>query len=122
MQIPNNGNIISQVGVRTVGDSGQCYNIRVDLTGCVATVDGTPVANSYEMDNIQVQRTLNLVRISVPNCEDESNLIMDVTCSDNPEPMIRFNIVRGLNLRPTSHGLLGNLQSVCCRQHGTMLT
>ena len=106
MQIPDNGNIISQVGVRAVGDSGQCYNVRVDLTGCEASVDGNSVASSFDDDGIRVRRTLNRVRISVPNCENK-NLIIVVTCSLLPEPMIRFDIMRGLNLRPTSHGLLG---------------
>ena len=106
MQMPDNGNIISQVGVRAVGDSGQCYNVRVDLTGCATSVDGSPVTSSFNESGIRVRRTLNRVRISVPNCENK-NLVMVVTCSLLPEPMIRFDIMRGLNLRPTSHGLLG---------------
>ena len=106
MQTQDNGNIISQVGVRAVGDSGQCYNVRVDLTGCALSVDGIPMNTTFDEDGIRVRRTLNRVRISVPNCENK-NLVMVVTCSFLPEPMIRFDIMRGLNLRPTSHGLLG---------------
>ena len=72
----------------------------------MASVNGNPVVDSFYSNGIRVRRLLNRVRISVPNCENK-NLVMMVTCQNRPEPMIRFDIMRGLNLKPTSHGLLG---------------
>ena len=107
MQVPDNGNIISRVTARAVGNSGKCYNINVTLAGCAAWVDGVPVSPSFMEDGIRVRRFADKrVRINVPNCEIK-NLVMMVTCQDDPQPMIRFDVARGLNLRPTSHGLLG---------------
>ena len=49
------------------------------------------------------------VRISVPNCENVQ-LVMWIVCEEvRGEGMLRFIITRGVNLRPTSHGLLGKL-------------
>ena len=109
---PDDGNIINTIGVRAVADNNVCYNIRVDLVGCMASVNGNPVVDSFYSSGIRVRRLLNRVRISVPNCENK-NLVMMVTCQNRPEPMIRFDIMRGLNLKPTSHGLLGKWVRDC---------
>jgi len=39
MDIPENGNIISRIGVRAVPNSGLCKNVRVELDGCRAFID-----------------------------------------------------------------------------------
>ena len=111
-------NVVEQIGVRAVGSSGTCYNIRVyesDTEGiCVASVDNTTVGSGgIEVDGIRVRRIMDRVRISVPNCEN-INLVMWVTCEErNGLRMLRFDISRGLTLRPTSHGLIGT----SCRDH-----
>ena len=106
-------NFVEQIGVRAVGNSGSCYNIRVyesDTDGfqCIATVDNTTVGLSgIEIDGIRVRQIMDRVRISVPNCENV-NLVMWVTCElRNRLRMLRFDVSRGLTLRPTSHGLIG---------------
>ena len=113
MNNPDNGNIISEIGVRAVGSSGQCINIRVYQQGsrCLYEVDGVPMtADRVVIDDVRVRRIRDdKIRIYVPNCE-EFNLVMGVTCQVvEGQEMLRYDISRGLNLRPTSHGLLGEL-------------
>ena len=107
MNIPENGNIISQIGVLAKPNAGQCKNVRVELEGCRAFIDDVEVIGVRNEEGVAVRRMRNRVRISVPNC-DNLNLVMWVMCQNNSgQPMIRFVITRGLNLRPSSHGLLG---------------
>ena len=109
MDIPENGNIISHIGVRAVPHSGLCKNIRVELDGCRAFIDDTEVIGSREEEGVEVRRMRNRVRISVPNCAN-LRLVMWAMCQNiSRQTMLRFVITRGLNLRPTSHGLLGML-------------
>ena len=104
MNIPENGNIISRIGVRAV-----CKNVRVELDGCRAFIDGTEVIGLREEQGVEVRRMRSRVRISVPNC-DNLRLVMWVMCQNiSGQTMLRFVITRGLNLRPTSHGLIGTL-------------
>jgi len=109
INIPENGNIISRVGVRAVSNSGFCKNVRVELDGCRAFIDGTEVIGLREEQGVEVRRMRSRVRISVPNC-DNLRLVMWVMCQNiSGQTMLRFVITRGLNLRPTSHGLIGTL-------------
>jgi hypothetical protein len=120
MDNPEEGNIIRAVGVRARGlSASSCHNIRVDLEGCSAFVE-TPDGNvqslasmeNFESDGISVRKYPSRVRISAPNCENVM-LVMWVICeSRNNQDMIKFVIARGLNLRPSSHGLLGMCSSI----------
>ena len=114
-------NIIDQIGVRAVDNSGTCKNIQVNVDGCSAIVGGVPLAASsrYNSRGISVRRYSNRVRISVPNC-NELSLVMWVICEtrtiDDPfgedgtvtGNMIKFVVMRGLNFgHRQAHGLLG---------------
>lgn len=110
-------NIINSIAVTAEGNSGNCRDIRVDLDGCAASVSPPGRGNlvtlgsggTLQEDGISVRQYSDRVRIAVPNC-DQAMLVMYVVCqrsaAESPD-MIRFSIVRGVNLRPTSHGLLG---------------
>ena len=117
MNNPEEGNIINAIGVRAKGLSdNSCHNIRVDLDGCSANIDrpdGSSVSlasmQSFEQDGISVRKYPRRVRIAAPNCENVM-LVMWVICENrNNNDMIKFVIARGVNLRPTSHGLLGRI-------------
>ena len=111
MSDPSNGNIISKIGVLAEDSNGVCQQIEADLDGCIARVNGNNVT-LYNQDGIHVMRRTNRIRISVPNCE-RTDLVMWVICEVQEEqPMIRFVVARGFNLRPTSHGLVGKSSSV----------
>lgn len=110
-------NIINTIGVRarTLGEI--CFNIRVEVMGCRVAVSNSSNellrnldTHIYEVDDISIRQYSDRVRITVPNC-DQLALIMWVVCEQgdgiNIPDMIRFKITRGLNLKPTSHGLLG---------------
>ena len=120
----NDFNIINAIAVRAEGRSGNCRDIRVDLEGCAASVsqigggdlialNSIPGSNGHlDEDGISVWQKNDRVRIAVPNC-DQLKLVMYVVCErsrtpENPD-MIRFVVTRGVNLRPSSHGLLGEL-------------
>ncbi len=107
-------NIISSIGIKAQDNDGNCRDIRVDLDQCsVSTgMSGAPLIlmdePEFSQSGISIRRRMtDRVRVSVPNC-DNVQLIMWVVCERGaPVDMIRFHISRGLNLRPTSHGLLG---------------
>ena len=109
-------NVVTQIGVRAVGESGDCWDIQVGLDGCTATVNGDgPPSGSF--DGIRVKQYASRVRISVPNCAD-NKLVMWVFCRKGQveDPVtwvyynvsfIRFVVMRGLNLDESSHGIIG---------------
>ena len=119
MNNPEEGNIISSIGVRAKGMAdNSCHNICVDLDGCSATVESPgndPVSlnnmQSMQQDGISVRKYPSRVRIAAPNCENVM-LVMWVICEMAPrnnQDMIKFVIARGVNLRASSHGLLGKI-------------
>ena len=105
-------NFIQMIGVRAVGSSGVCQNIRVfeDVNGTCSAMrmgETNVLPPMTELDGIVVRRVRNRIRISVPNCE-HINLVMWITCEQRSGVRsLRFDISRGRNLRPTSHGLIG---------------
>lgn len=120
-------NIIDKIGIRAVDSEGVCRNIEVGINGqqCTTTIDGATVNDTFVMNDITIRiRNPNRVRISVPNCQSRASLVMWVSCekqeffsrtranADGSAVVfegfaIRFVITRGLNLRDTSHGILG---------------
>ena len=131
MNNPEEGNIINSIGVRAAGLSdNSCHNIQVDLDGCSATVtrpDGSSVSLSnmqrFEEDGISVRKYARRVRISTPNCENVM-LVMWVICEtrNNDQDMIKFVIARGVNLRASSHGLLGMPPKIMHMRHCVFLS
>ena len=117
----NNLNVVTQIGVTAVGNSGVCTNIAVNLRrNCETLVNGEPSA-IVRVDGIQTKRyaSSSRVRISVPNCGD-TMLVMWVFCKSSqiqdpttlayyPINYIQYVVMRGLNLNDKSHGLIGNL-------------
>ncbi len=116
-----NLNVIDRIGVRTVDDNGECVNILVDIDQCSASVDNASLnlMERYSSGGVSVKRYSNRVRISVPNCNDQT-LVMWVICEsrtvDNPDipgatitaDMIKFVVMRGLNTGSSNaHGLIG---------------
>ena len=111
-------NVVDAIGVRARVNS-TCYNIRVGLSGCQATVNGASFTDIYRMDGITVREFNNRVRIAVPNGDESgSSLVMWIFCMEGTTEdqvtseilyfrMMRFVVMRGLNLAPTSHGLIG---------------
>ena len=101
------GNIMSKIGVLAEDSKGTCQQIRVDLEGCTASVNGQNVSDYYQNGIRVVQRRGKRVRIVTPNCGD-SDVVMWVICEVRmKEPMIKFVISKGDGLRPSSHGLIG---------------
>ena len=109
-------NVIDAVTVRAKDSADVCRDIRMQLDGCSVTVDGVPVNGTYSMNDISVRKYPSRVRISVPNCA--SSVVMWMLCERGPLPnpmsgndvqmdLIKFVLARGVNLNPTSHGVLG---------------
>ena len=101
------GNFISNLGVLAEDNSGVCQETEVDLTGCTVRVNGEVITTVYNRDGINIRRHTNRVRIVVPNCQNVG-LVLWVICEvRSGQNMIKLVTVRGFNLRPTSHGLIG---------------
>ena len=116
MKEPTDGNVISQIAMRAASNSDQCYNIHVARNGCIASMssqssnleDFIRVEDRFSSDGISIRKYAERVRITVPNCENVM-LVMWVICETrNDQAMIKFVIARGIALRQTSHGLIGN--------------
>ena len=112
---PASGNIVSEVGIKAVDSRGDCLNIGVSLrTQCMPVITGsgtTTVLSRYNAHGVSVRRHRKGVRVAVPNCEN-TRLVMWVLCDEvRGQRMVKFVVARGVNLRPTAHGILGTL---CC--------
>ncbi len=111
-------NVITRIGVSAVDALEQCVYIEVGVdNGCMPTVRSSDMdavtTPRFNARGVLVAKRRNYVRISVPNC-GRQRLVMYISCesqadSDLGVPMLRFDITRGINLSPTSHGLLGVL-------------
>ena len=115
MDIPENGNIISKIGVAATDTEGDCIRIEVSVDDCVPVVNGN--RNTSYNENGVTASLLNgrvtRARISVPNCDNGrfDNLVFWVVCQDiGGQNMIKFQVMRGSNLQPDAHGLVGMLQ------------
>ena len=114
MNIPANGNIISDVGVFAYDNAGGCINILVDVNDCIPVVNGVPYADTaYNANGVTARRRNNRARITVPNCNNDrdfDDLVFWVVCQNiEGQRMIKFQVLRGSGLIPDSHGLLGNM-------------
>ena len=108
------GNIISSMGVRATDNSGSCQNISViqdQISGkCELYASGVQITGEYELAGISAKLSSDStkVHVSVPNCAERLPLVMLFKCQNVADRfMIRFDIMHGVSLRPTSHGLLG---------------
>ena len=111
MNIPANGNIISQIGVLAYDTAGGCAFIMVDVNDCIPVVNGVPYNDTvYDMNGVTARRRNGRARITVPNCDGEADdLVFWVVCQDIAgQRMIKFQVLRGSALQPDSHGLIGN--------------
>ena len=110
-------NFISDIGIRAVDMNRNCIDIRVSVAqNCTPEIrrgnDDIIVTSRFDGGRVSVRKSGPLVRISVPNCGSRQ-LVMSVRCREvNAQPQLRFDIMRGANLSPTSHGLLGELCSI----------
>lgn len=115
-------NVITNVGITAKDSSGRCVLIEIGVgNNCQPIVrsedldgDGEldPVNTTmYNSNSVHVSRRRTHVRVSVPNCGN-TRLVMYASCSrleDSNTLMMRFDITRGINLSPTSHGLIGKV-------------
>ena len=119
--------ILSKIGVSALDSADHCVFVEVGLeNNCTpilqTSMDGGVVSRPLEIEDrysqggVSVLRRRTHVRISVPNCGGEGgrrSLVMYVSCgrsfvSETQQPeTVRFDVTRGINLSPTSHGLLG---------------
>ena len=105
MPLDSSRNRMSIIGIRasSAGPEG-CVEVEINHEDCTAIVNGRVVNNSVHISEVRVDRRMgNRWRVFVPNC-GRPGLVMWVTCKSN---RLRFDVTRGSNLRPTSHGLLG---------------
>lgn len=105
MPADSSRNRMSSIGIYASSDGPEgCVDIEVQHESCTAIVNGRQVNGSVSISLVRVNQVrANRWRVFVPNCE-RPGIVMWVTCMSN---RLRFDVSRGSNLRPTSHGLLG---------------
>lgn len=115
--------VIRRIGISTVDSADRCIFVQVGVeNGCTPIIQSSDSDGDGELDAVEtmiydsmgvsVRRRRNRVRVSVPNCGVQ-RLVMHVSCEESGgAPMIRFDITRGINLTPTSHGLIGQFWNV----------
>ena len=111
MDNPVAGNIISAIGVTTIDQNGICHQIEANTDQCSVSVDGSPLAVgvSYNNAGISVIRYQGRVKIAVPNC-GRKELVLWFICKTVLNAItVEFIIARGVNLQPSSHGLVGKM-------------
>lgn len=115
MDIPENGNIINQIGVFAYDTANGCISILVDVNDCIPVVNGVAYSGDpgYDMNGVTaIRQRNNRAHITVPNCDDHrdfDNLRFWVVCQNiNAQKLIKFQVLRGSALLPDSHGLIGN--------------
>lgn len=102
---------VDRITVTAHNNKQQCVSVTVSLgtNSCSTSLGGSMLAGDYLSYGISVRQSANRTRIAVPNCAN-NRLIMNIMCRDmgTTAPYLEFRIVRGLNLRESSHGLIGN--------------
>ena len=101
-------NVVEKIVIRAVDENGVCKNIEEDLNGSAVSVIAMPLRGRYRSAIIVIHPSANKVRISVPNCNETSILVMCTICQNNVlnDPFeqdrtfsaqkIKFVIVRGI--------------------------
>ena len=111
---PESFNRVDRIDITAVNDFQQCVSISVALDngGCTATVGGNMLSGQYSSYGVSVQQTGHRTRVSVPNCAD-NKLIMYVMCQGlgTTVPYVELKVVHGVNLRESSHGVIGELEN-----------
>ena len=114
--------VVDEVAVKAIDSDEQCLDIVVDAETCSAVVSGVNISGTYNSGSVTVRKYTSSnkrVRISLPNCSP-NQLVLWVICKEGPiykgsstsGKFIKFVVARGLNLRPKSHGLIGELSNI----------
>ena len=106
---PHSFHSVDQIHITAVNNRRQCVSISVTLENniCSTLVSGSPLVGHYMHHGISVRQMANHTRVSVPNCAD-NRLVLRIICKNvHGIPFIELRVVRGLNLRESSHGLIG---------------
>lgn len=108
------GHVIRELGILAEDDNRQCRQVLAvmnDDGDCSVMVDGSEV-NVSNSGGLRVNKNRNRIRVSVPNC-DNHRVVIWASCEDFfGNQIMRLVVTRGLNLRPTSHGFLGQFWNI----------
>lgn len=124
-------NIINRIGIRAMDSRGECQNIAVNLDTCSAVLNGNPLSENYRRNDISIRRYSSHVRVSVPNCNSTTTLVMYIICQRNLSvwdpitdemiraSMLKFVIARGININENAHGFLGKCYTISANSNTT---
>lgn len=107
-------NVLGAVGVVAIDNEGECVTIAVEqiMGTCMTKVNGKLLFSSFKKNGVVVDIAHDKVQINIPNCE-MVDIVIWIMCEEVAgHDMIKFVVTRGVNMWPTSHGLLGG----CCAQ------
>ena len=101
---------VDQVHILAVNKNSKCVNISVTLESnnhCATKIGGVSTT-SYNEYGVSIGVSGNTTTVTVPNCVDGA-LTMKITCKVTRRGFSyqEFRVIRGLNLREVSHGIIG---------------
>ena len=100
--------IISEISIKSQTSNLTCHEVHVILEGCKTLVDGRTLNDTYRREGVMVSAHRRRVRVEVPNCVLGRRLVMWVSCANQQGvDMLHFQVIRGIDLDPRSHGLIG---------------
>ena len=109
-------NTLGAVGMVAIGgchNTGHCMSLAVSDNGdCVATINNHPVLTSYHQYGISVTKSPGNVKIKVSHCEYVDLTMWVMYRKIDGLNMMKYVVTRGLNMHPTSHGLIGEYAHV----------
>ena len=108
---PKVGNIMARIGIVAKDYDGKCHKIQADLEGKKVTINDMQMKNRNWLGRgISVRKLGDKVRVSVPNCKGQKMVFWVTFHFMNNANMIKFIIVDGNGLSPSSHGLIGEFK------------
>lgn len=100
--------VMSEIGIKSEGNSFTCHEVHIILEGCQTLVDRQTLNGTYRREGVVVFARHRRVRVDVPNCVQGRHLVMWVSCaSQQGVEMLHFRVNRQADLDPSSHGLMG---------------
>ena len=108
---PKVGNIMARIGIVAKDYDGRCHKIQADLEGKKIIINEMQMKKrTWTGRGISVIKLGDKVRVSVPNCKGHKMVFWITFHFMNDADMIKFIIVDGNGLSPSSHGLIGEFK------------
>ena len=109
-------NYIKAIGILAHDSGGNCTKIELQTRRCKLTINGANFNGSYSQNKIEVfSAGRQNYEVAIPNCKatQGDDLKLRIACQKvTDQKVIQFSVIRGGELRPSAHGIVGKEQTV----------